>query len=87
MGISLKYSNVLIWKKDPCLSFFSFCSEKKNTWTKAVCKEKDFILARSSRYSKHIVAGKGRRKELKAAAGIAAMIESREVVVMDFLFL
>lgn len=60
---------------------------KKNTWTKAVCKEKGFILAHSSRYSKHIAVGKGRRRELKAAGGVAAMIESREVVVMDFLFL
>lgn len=85
MGIFFKYSNVLIWKKGPCLSFFSFCSEK-NTWTKAVCKEKGFILAHSSRYSKHIAAGKGRRRELKAAGGVATMIESREVVVVDFFF-
>lgn len=76
MGISLKCSKVLIWKKDPCLSFFSFCSEK-NTWTKAACKEKGFILARSSRYNKHIEAGR-EGEGLKAADGVTAIIESRE---------
>lgn len=40
------------------------------------------------RYSELIAAGKGRRRELKAlVGGVTAMIESREVVVEDFLLL
>lgn len=72
----------LYGKRTLALVSFPFALKKKNTWTKAVCKEKGFILACSSRYNKHIAA-----EGAQSSWWRAAMIESREVVVMDFLFL